>query len=112
MKPFQQQMALMRFGALNEELDSALSDLLAKVNETGRVGEISLTLKFKKNGEKQIEVFDAVKVKMPQAPRESSVLFISGDGQSLQREHPDQRTLTGLKSADEVGDPRPLKAVG
>lgn len=110
MRAFQQQMALMRFGALNEELDASLSELLNAVGTTGRVGEITLTLKFKKNGEHQVEVFDDVKVKMPKAPRETSLLFLGEDG--LQREHPQQQTLNGLKSADQASDPVTLRSVG
>jgi hypothetical protein len=98
-KPFTHTLAQLRFGSLSEELTEALGKLTQKCAETGRGGELQLTLKLKPGKAGQIEITDDIKVKQPKEERGSSIMFCTPEG-NLQREDPRQLSIEGLKSVE------------
>ena len=83
---------MIRFGQLSDELDKAMPELVQAVNETGKVGSITVTLAVKKGNANQIEITDKVVIKKPEPARESTLAFASEDG-SLSRQDPRQAKL-------------------
>lgn len=81
-----------RYGALSDELTEKMTELTRACKETGRVGEITLTLKIKPGQAGQVELLDNVKVKMPEAQRGTTLMFATDDG-GLSREDPRQLSL-------------------
>ena len=61
-----------------------------------------MKLKLKPGKGGQVEVFDTVALKLPEAERGTSIVFISERDDSIQREDPRQRSLDGIKSVDTV----------
>lgn len=107
-KTFVQQVALLRHGDLNDELDEKIAELIAECKATGKTGELILKLKIKPGTSGQAEIFDTVDLKLPKPARETSILFINDDA-SLQREDPRQRTLEGVKDVTERVPPREVR---
>lgn len=87
-----------RYGQLSDELTEKMTELTRVCKETGRAGELTLKIKIKPGAAGQMELSDDVKVKMPEYPRSTTLMFATDDG-GLQREDPRQKTLdlTGLK---------------
>ena len=87
-----QTIGMLRYGALSDEADAQLAELLAACEATGKAGAITLTIAFKPGKGGQVEIADEVKVKMPKRDRQTSILFMGEDG-GLQTTDPRQRTL-------------------
>lgn len=99
----------LRFGTLGVELTDKMRDLIAKCADTQRNGSITLTLQLKPGKGGQIEVFDAIVVKMPKEEKGSTLMFATPEN-NLQREDPRQMQLEGLRTVDkETGELRELK---
>lgn len=78
-------------GELYEDLTGKMTEVVDAVMETGKPGEITLTLKIAKNGESAVLIKDSVKVKVPERARDNAVFYVvDGD---LQREDPRQGKL-------------------
>lgn len=108
-RPFTDTLVALRFGTLNDDLTKALNELTALCADTGKVGELKLTIKLKPGKGGQIEVFDDIVVKAPKEERGSSIMFATPEG-NLQREDPRQMNIDGLRSLDkETGE---LRRVG
>jgi len=108
-RPFTDTLNALRFGTLNDDLSTALNDLVTACSNTGKVGELTLKIKLKPGKGGQIEVFDDIKVNAPKEERGSSIMFATPEG-NLQREDPRQLQIDGLRSVDmETGE---LKRVG
>ena len=96
----------LRFGTLTDELTKSLHELVGKVTETGRAGELRLTIKLKPGKAGQVEVSDDITVKAPKPERGTSIMFATPEG-NLQREDPRQMSIEGLRSVDtETGELR------
>lgn len=108
MKPFTDTINQLRFGALSEELTKKLGELTEVCKETGKSGELTLTIKLKPGKGGQVEVIDHVKLKTPEPERSSSIMFVGEAG--LQREDPRQRKLD-LQSVDTAPAKGELKTV-
>jgi hypothetical protein len=98
-KPFNDTLKELRFGQLVVELGEQVAAIAKACSETGRKGELTLKLVFRPGKAGQLEVFDDVKTKVPQFDRESTLVFVTPDG-NLTREDPRQATLPGLRKVD------------
>jgi len=81
------------FGTLVQKLDAKLIEVSEAVQETGKVGEITLKLKLKKSGEFAAVVAD-VRVNRPEHPTPETSFFFGAKG--LQRDDPKQLHLKNL----------------
>ena len=100
-RPFNHTITQLRYGTLNDELTKALHELTQKCGDSGKGGELKLTIKLKPGSGGQMEVFDDIVLKLPKEVKGSSIMFATVEG-NLQREDPRQRTLDGLKTVGEV----------
>lgn len=81
----------LRYGAAQEELSDALNECVTRSQETGKVSELTVTIKIKPQGKGgQYFVIDDFKTKLPKTERAATILFGTPDG-NLQREDPSQR---------------------
>ncbi len=103
---FQQFITQMRFGSLHDELTDQLQELTRACTETGKAGEMTLTIKLVPGKSGQIEITDSVKVKTPEFSKGTTLMFATPDGR-LQREDPRQITME-LRTIDTEpkGEPR------
>lgn len=97
------------YGAISEEATHELNEIVHACTETGKTGEITLTIKIKPVGKAgQVELDSDVKVKKPKPVRGKTLMFATPDN-NLQREDPRQRTLDGVRTVAE--EARPVRAV-
>lgn len=84
----------MRKGQSHDELSRRLAEVVQAVQETGKAGSISYTVKVKpatKGNGVAVIVEDDIKHKLPQGDR-TSIFFATEDGQ-LSRNDPNQQEL-------------------
>jgi hypothetical protein len=92
-------------GVAFNEINEALQDLVVAVQQTGKTGEITVTLKISPNGGHAVSVAAAHKVKEPKPAKAITVFYADGGGNLLRRD-PRQPELP----LREVAEPeRPLK---
>jgi hypothetical protein len=92
-RPFADILMALNRGKTHAELSRQMQQLVAAVQETGKKGQISLTIAIsptKSDG--VLEVIDTVAVKAPTHTRAAS-LFYADDDANLVREDPRQQTL-------------------
>lgn len=68
-----------RQGELSDELQQELARVLDAVRLTRKGGSLTLQIEFKPQG-RSLVVTDNIKVKIPEADRESAIYFDDGDG--------------------------------
>lgn len=73
-------------GATYDELGGKLNEVVAAVRETRKVGELSLKLKVKINGEIGVTIEDEIKAKIPEPSRGTTVFFADDSGNLLRRD--------------------------
>jgi hypothetical protein len=96
----------LRYGSLDAELGEKLHELVQRVDNTQRVGSLTLTLKVKPGGQGRLEILDDIKVTMPKEEKGSSIMFVMPSG-NLARTDPRQMEIEGLKRVDpETGEIR------
>jgi hypothetical protein len=110
--PFAQTLAFLSRGSLDGELAEALAEVVKRVRETGKAGELTLKLKvsmLNQRDEDAVKVTPAVSTKLPKLASFETVMFSTYDGDLL-RNDPRQQSLD-LK---EVPKPErgPLQQVG
>lgn len=111
-KPFAEILEQIEFGNLSAEATNALNDLVHACTETGKAGSLTLTIKLKPIGTTgQVEIDADVKAKQPAPTRGKTLMFATADN-NLQRDDPRQRTLEGLKTADQEAQTQALRVVG
>ncbi|WP_398498148.1 hypothetical protein [Variovorax sp.] len=89
------------YGAIDDEATHELNEIVHACTETGKTGEISLTIKIKPIGTAgQVELDSALKVKKPKPVRGKTLMFATPDN-NLQREDPRQRSLDGVRTVAE-----------
>lgn len=81
-----------RRGTLIEQLDTALTDVLTAMNETGGDGSITLTLPLKRNKGGQIECTPKVESKRPRPAVGTGIYYATEDGR-LTRSDPGQMDM-------------------
>ena len=64
-RPFNYTITQLRYGTLNDDLTKALLELTNKCADTGKGGELKLTIKLKPGSGGQMEVFDDIVLKLP-----------------------------------------------
>lgn len=79
-------------GQTYEELNSALTEVVAAVGETRKSGSITLKLSIKPNGDNSVIITDEIKSKVPERSR-GETLFFTTSGGSLVRQDPRQPDL-------------------
>jgi hypothetical protein len=86
--------AIARGGYALNDAAKQLKEVIQAVEETGKVGEITLTLKIKpdKNDSRIVELIPDVKTKIPRRSYASGHAFI-GKGHTLSKEDPAQLEL-------------------
>jgi len=81
-------------GDINQKLTDALAEVTNAVEETGKVGELSIKFTVKKEGKMAIVAVD-IKKKCPEHPLHGTLFYI-GDNGELLRDDPRQLRLKGL----------------
>lgn len=81
-------------GDINQKLTEALAQITTAVEDTGKVGELTLKLHVKKEA-KMAAVSVDFKVKVPSHPLRGTLFYIGANGELL-REDPRQMSLKGL----------------
>lgn len=97
-RPFAAFLRELQKGRVHEELSTQLHDLVAAVQDTGKSGTLTLTLKVEKQkNTDMLLIGDDVKTKLPQFDRASSLWFVDGDG-NVSRDNPDQLEFGGINA--------------
>lgn len=117
--PFSQTLTHLNKGAVEIETTEELAKLVKAVRETGKAGQITLTLKvslFNKNDENMVKIDPVVTAKIPELEIGTNVMWSTADGDLL-RDDPEkmQREVravdTGPQTLKTVSDsPRSVKS--
>jgi hypothetical protein len=91
-RPFADVVRELAGGTVYEDLTTQLGEVVTAVMETGKVGELSLKLSIKPNGEGSVRVLADVKQKVPAATLGETLFFATSSG-SLIRNDPRQSEL-------------------
>lgn len=75
-----------RRGELLAEADSALSELMDAIRETGAKGDITIKLPFKVNDAGQIECVPQVNVRKPRRSMGTGIYYVTDDGRLTRRD--------------------------
>jgi len=108
MKAFTETLRELQRGSLLDELEESLTRTVAAVRETGKAGELKLSIKIKpasKGDNNQLFVDAKVTTSEPKADRPTT-LFFANDANELLRKDPRQHELE-LRTVPV--EPRPLK---
>lgn len=91
-RPFADVVRELAGGRIYDDLTTQLGEVVTAVLETGKVGDLSLKLSIKSNGEGSVRVLADVKAKVPTATV-GETLFFATSGGSLVRNDPRQPEL-------------------
>ncbi|MCR9254757.1 MAG: hypothetical protein NXI16_01525 [Alphaproteobacteria bacterium] len=75
-----------------QEMGDRLHEVVEGVQETGKVGEITIKLKVKPNAEGSVLVENEIKSKVPEPPRSATHFFTTAGG-GLVRNDPNQTEM-------------------
>lgn len=92
-------------GTTYDELGGKLNEVVEAVMKTRKVGELSLKLKVRINGEVGVAIEDEIKAKIPEPSRGTTMFFADEEGNLLRRD-PRQGELA-LRAVETA--PVPLK---
>lgn len=95
-------------GATHDELSEGIRDLIARVIDTGKAGSVTLTItaELVKGTHNQVNIKDAIKVKLPEFDRAPSFFFADADF-NLRRNDPNQMVFESLREVPPPGvDPK------
>ncbi|WP_373753621.1 hypothetical protein [Neisseria weixii] len=96
---------------LNTELSEKLAEVIKAAELTGKVGAITIQLKFKTKGNTgQIEIQPIIKANIPEYERGTAIMFATSEG-NLQLNDPRQLDLP-LKQVEQAETPKTLKIAG
>jgi hypothetical protein len=97
-RPFGDWLAEQAKGKTHAELGEGLHDLIARVQDTGKKGSITLTVTVEpmKQDGTLLVVSDEIKLKLPEYDRPSGVFYADKNG-NLTRDNPDQMTFESLR---------------
>lgn len=89
-------------GRTHDELSDGLRDLVARVQDTGKKGSITLTVKVAplEKDPNVLVVSDEIKLNLPEHDRKTSIYF-TDDGGNLTRNDPNQLTIDNLREIPE-----------
>lgn len=94
-QPFTGWLHEQRNGALHHDLSEALLEVVAAVEDTGKAGTLTLTIKVEPATKGQggvVAITDDVKTKLPQLDRGAAIWFVTSDHE-LSRNDPRQLAL-------------------
>ena len=93
-RPFSLFLTEQNRGKTHAELSDGLRDLVARVQDTGKKGTLTLvvTVEPMKGDAEALIVSDEIKLKLPEHDRGSSIFFRGRDG-NLQRDDPNQTSI-------------------
>lgn len=103
-KPFDQVLCDLSEGSTVDQLTYSLSELIAAVQETGRTGTLTLTLRAEFDGAGRVQITDKVSSKVPEHDRPSTQFFVTKAG-GLSRRDPNQPEIPGVVHAEFGGQP-------
>ncbi|MHB8727626.1 MAG: hypothetical protein ACYC9K_01155 [Sulfuricaulis sp.] len=104
-RPFTETLRELRAGRTQDELAEAMNQVVKAVRETGKVGEVTLTIRVKAasaGNTDTLMLLDTIKTKIPQLERGASSFFATPDN-NLTRRDPNQRELP-LRVVPETGE--------
>ncbi len=101
--PFVQWLEEYKKGETDGELTHELRMLIEAVQETGKPGTITLTLKVSRKGDRQVNVIEDVKVKTPTHDRSETIYFVDQHA-NLVRNDPRQGVLTPMHGRTAGGE--------
>lgn len=87
-------------GITASDLDRDLRALVSKVRETGKKGQLVLTINVEPRGADTVVVSADTKPKLPEDEKFKSIFYVGGSGELL-REHPKQEVLPFAKAANQ-----------
>lgn len=73
-------------GSTHERLGNHLNDVVQAVIKTGKVGEVTLKLTIRPNGEVGVMITDDIKAKVPELTRGTTAFFSDEHGNLLRRD--------------------------
>jgi hypothetical protein len=100
--PFVEWLEEYKKGETDGELTHELRTLIEAVQETGKPGVLTLTLKVSRKGERQVNIIEDVKVKTPVHSRSETIYFVD-QHLNLTRNDPRQGVLTPIKKDHAAG---------
>lgn len=103
-RPFTDVIGDLAGGQAAEELTDKLTEVVQGVMDAGKVGDLTLKVKVKPNGERAVLTTYEIKANTPEPAKRETVFFCTSGGDLL-RDNPDQsklplREVDGDKSAD------------
>lgn len=101
--PFVEWLEEYKKGETDGELTHELRTLIEAVQETGKPGTLTLTLKVSRKGERQVNIIEDVKVKTPVHSRSETIYFVD-QHLNLTRNDPRQGVLTPIKKSTAGGE--------
>lgn len=101
---FIQVLRMLNFGEVAQRLTKDYNELLREVTRLNRVGSITFKLTLKPSnkggaGVVQMELYPLVSVASPREEMGADTAFVGARG--LQREHPKQREIEGLRAVEQ-----------
>jgi len=107
-RPIMDTLREVEYGDLLNDCSSLQREILDAVSETGREGKLTITLKYKFEGNGQITITaEDPKAVIPKMPRGKTLFFLTPE-RNLSRNDPKQIEITGLRSVDDNND-QPVK---
>ena len=94
-RPFSAVLHELGEGSTESELGEAFWDLLQRVQDTGKAGSITLTIKVAGDGRGRVQVLDEVKLRLPEYNRPQTSFFIDKHGNASRRD-PNQPEIPGV----------------
>ena len=91
-RPFADVLRELGAGSTYDDLTAQLAEVVEAVMQTRKLGELSIKLKIKPNGEGSVIIADEIKARVPEPPRGESVFFVTTGG-ALVRQDPRQQDL-------------------
>lgn len=101
--PFVEWLEQYKKGEVDGELTHELRTLIEAVQDTGKPGAITLTLKVSRKGDRQVTIIEDVKVSTPRHSRSESIYFVD-QHLNLQRNDPRQGVLAPIRKTTAGGD--------
>lgn len=101
--PFVEWLEKYKKGEVDGELTHELRTLIEAVQETGKPGTVTLTIKVTRKGERQVTIIEDVKVKTPVHSRSEQIYFVD-QHLNLARNDPRQGVLADIRPRTAGGD--------
>lgn len=89
----------LRGGNTNRELSVAMHDATEAAKRTGKTASVQLTIKIKPQGDRQVEVIDAIKKTIPEPNRGPTIFFVD-ENNRLTRSDVRQMRIEELRVAE------------